>query len=293
MSNHCASCGKADANLKACTACMMVKYCGVECQRAHRSAHKKACKKRAAELFDVKLFSQPQQREECPICMVTLPCDETKLTYNSCCGKIICDGCCFCLTRNQCPFCNTASPRTHEEVVERLSKKIEKYNDPEAMDYLGRCYLMGEGSPVDRSKAFELFQRAGELGSASAHFSLGNSYEKGEGTEIDMKKAIHHYQIAAMMGDAGARHNLGSAELINRNYQRAMKHFVISAKCGLKISLDIVKLGFADGHVTKEEFEKTLRGYQASCDETKSEQRDRAAEIRARKREYTCSNSYR
>ena len=50
MSNHCASCGKADANLKACTACKLVKYCGVECQVTHRPAHKKACKKKVREL---------------------------------------------------------------------------------------------------------------------------------------------------------------------------------------------------------------------------------------------------
>ena len=46
----CAACGKADENLKACTACRLVKYCNRECQIAHRSKHKKECRKRAAEL---------------------------------------------------------------------------------------------------------------------------------------------------------------------------------------------------------------------------------------------------
>eukprot|EP00956_Cyclotella_meneghiniana_P002195 scaffold2448_cov24-Cyclotella_meneghiniana.AAC.3 len=74
MSDQCASCGKADANLKACTACKLAKYCGVDCQVAHRPAHKRACKKRARELFDVELYAQPPKREECPICMIPLPC---------------------------------------------------------------------------------------------------------------------------------------------------------------------------------------------------------------------------
>ena len=97
----------------------------------------------------------------------------------------------------------------------------------------------------------------------------------GDGTELNMKRAIHH---------VSARHNLGCAESTNGNNQCAMKHFMIAAKCGCENSLHYVKQGFRDGIVTKEQFEKTLRDYQASCDETKSEQRDRAAVIKARAR---------
>ena len=56
--NVCANCGKGEEesiNLKKCSACLSVKYCGRECQIAHRPHHKKACKKRAAELHDEKL----------------------------------------------------------------------------------------------------------------------------------------------------------------------------------------------------------------------------------------------
>ena len=59
----CANCGKegndddADAiTLKNCTACRLVKYCGVDCQRAHRKQHKEACRQRAAELKDESLY---------------------------------------------------------------------------------------------------------------------------------------------------------------------------------------------------------------------------------------------
>ena len=52
----CANCGKGEECsgdlLKSCTACKMVKYCNRDCQIAHRPQHKKACKKRAAELHD-------------------------------------------------------------------------------------------------------------------------------------------------------------------------------------------------------------------------------------------------
>jgi len=287
MMSHCASCGKADANLKACEACKLVKYCGVDCQVAHRPAHKKACKKKARELFDKKLFAQPK-REDCPICMIPLPCYAEECTYMACCGKHICNGCVYCLPRQHCPFCNTAGPKSHEEIIKRLFNRIEKYNDTYAMVMLSEHYNKGQyGLLVDQSKAFELLQRACELGSACSvhvssdlpHYHLGIKYQTGDLTEIDEKKAVHHYQIAAMMGNIHARHNLGCSERENRNYHRAMKHFMIAAKCGFQKSLENVKQGFRDGLVTKEDLEKTLRDYQAACDETKSEQRDLAAVI--------------
>ena len=60
-STACANCGKGEesnGDLKACTACKLVKYCNRDCQIAHRPLHKKACKKRAAELHDEELFKE-------------------------------------------------------------------------------------------------------------------------------------------------------------------------------------------------------------------------------------------
>ena len=71
----CANCGKGDesaGNLKACTACKMVKYCNRDCQIAHRPQHKKACKKRAAELHDEALFKPSLLPEDCPF--TVYPC---------------------------------------------------------------------------------------------------------------------------------------------------------------------------------------------------------------------------
>src|SRR5210317_2629953 len=91
----CANCGKGEGcELKCCTGCKMVKYCNRDCQIAHRPQHKRACKKRAAELYDEKLFREPPPPEECPICMLSLPLTENNDTHNgknfyTCCGKTI------------------------------------------------------------------------------------------------------------------------------------------------------------------------------------------------------------
>jgi hypothetical protein len=56
----------------------LVKYCSVECQKNHLPQHKKACKKRAAELRDELLLTQPDgiHLGECQICYLPLPIDQ-------------------------------------------------------------------------------------------------------------------------------------------------------------------------------------------------------------------------
>ena len=60
---NCAACGREVDRLKACTACKMVKYCNVACQKAHRPEHKEECKKRAAELLNVEAL--PKKSTKC------------------------------------------------------------------------------------------------------------------------------------------------------------------------------------------------------------------------------------
>jgi hypothetical protein len=80
----CAFCGIAEIDevkLKTCTACKSLRYCSVECQKKHRPQHKRACKKRMAELRDELLFKQPESISlgDCPICCLPLPLDPKNL----------------------------------------------------------------------------------------------------------------------------------------------------------------------------------------------------------------------
>ena len=156
---------------------------------------------------------------------------------------------------------------------------MEKGN-ARAFNQLAGYYDRGTyGMPQDWAKANELYLKAGELGCALAYFNLGVCYEKGRGVGIDEKKAKHYYEHAAMNGDIDARHNLGCLEGRDGNYQRAYKHLTIAAMAGDKLSLDTIKEGYMAGHVTKEGYANTLRGYQQSQDEMKSEARDKALAI--------------
>ena len=279
----CANCGKGEecsGDLKSCTACKMVKYCNRDCQIAHRPQHKKACKKRAAELYDEELFREHPPPEDCPICFLPLP-TEDGITFEACCGKNICNGCIYAMNEREgaklCAFCRTPCAESGEDNVKRNKILMEKGN-ADAYYQLAGYYVQGNnGLPQDWAKANELYVKAGELGCAGAYYNLGCSYNIGTGVDIDEKKAKHYFELAAMNGCVVARHNLGCVEGLAGNHHRATKHFLLAARAGFKQSLDMVKKGFMGRAVTKEEYSQALRAYQKRHDEMKSDTRDKAA----------------
>ena len=282
----CASCGVAGGDgikLKKCTACHLVRYCGVNCQKDHRPKHKKECKKRAAELKDEILFKQPESSHfgDCPICCLPLPIDPKKSSLFSCCSKLICNGCNYAnqireyegRLQHKCAFCRTVFRNiTCEEINERWMKRIE-VNDPIAMCHTGKKRY----SEGDYKSAIEYWTRAAALGNVDAHYQLSCLYDKGESVVKDGKKKVHHLTEAAIGGHAKARHNLGCIEFENDRMDRAVKHFIIAAKLGLDMSLEAVKNLYKVGYVSKEDFAAALRGYQAAIEEMKSPQREEAS----------------
>ncbi|KAK1733468.1 Sel1-like repeat family protein [Skeletonema marinoi] len=283
----CASCGTAevdDIKLKTCTACKSVRYCSVKCQRDHRPQHKRACKKRAAELHDEILFKQPSSYlGDCPICFLPLPLDETKSTMMTCCSKVICGGCYHsndvrihqASLERTCPFCRHPAPKSKDEEIKNIMKRVE-LNDPVATLQMG----IRHNKAGDYDGAFQYAKKAASLGDAGGHYELSIFYLEGQCVEKDEKKEVYHLEKAAIGGDAIARHNLGAVEKNNGRMDRAVKHWIIAAKLGCDASLDNLKVCFRGGLVTKEDFAAALRAHQAVIEATKSPQREAAEEAR-------------
>ncbi|EJK71016.1 hypothetical protein THAOC_07582, partial [Thalassiosira oceanica] len=282
----CANCGKQGSDtvkLRKCTACRLVKYCGVDCQRAHRKQHKKACKQRVAELKDEQLYSQGHQRPEgdfCPICTLPIPLlMDDYSSFNACCMKRICHGCHMAAKKRglaDCPFCRTPYPKNDAVGLALVKARVLK-KDPEAINNLGQQYYHGRlGLHKDMRKAVELFTEAAELGSVEALFNLGNVYYFGEGVQEDKLKGAEFYTRAAMQGHVGSRHNLGQAEARKGNFNRAVKHWMISAKMGEKTSIENMKRVFTTGLATKKQYAEAMNGYQDAIEEMKSDDRDEA-----------------
>jgi hypothetical protein len=281
----CASCGRAevdDIKLKKCTACKVVKYCGVDCQKNHRKQHKKECKKRAAEIRDDQLFKQPEETHlgECPICCLPLPLELDKSRLMGCCSKFICLGCFHANAvreregglEHKCAYCREPLSKSVEEADDNNMKRV-KANDPVALRRLAsNCHREG-----DNEGALKYWTKAAGLNDIQSHYHLSCMYREGLGVEIDLKKGVYHLEEAAIGGHPQARCNLGAYELDNLKFERAMKHFIIAAKLGSDPALNAVKKSFERrGFVSKEDHAAALREHQAAVDATKSEQREEA-----------------
>ncbi|EJK68273.1 hypothetical protein THAOC_10563 [Thalassiosira oceanica] len=281
----CANCGREGGDgvkLKNCTACLLVKYCGVDCQKAHRKQHKKACTERAAELKDERLYGQGHERPErdfCPICTlpVQLPTEE-HACVDPCCMKQVCNGCALASMKmginGRCEFCRTPRAKNDAESLARIQARVGK-NDPDAISYLGDQYSHGRlGLEKDAARAVELWTEAAKLGSAEACFQLGVAYSNGDGVEQDVKWGVWYYEKAAMLGDPVARHNLGCYECELGRYDRAVRHLLISAAMGDENSLEDIKKLFKEGHATKSQYAEALKGYRDATEEMKSPDRE-------------------
>ena len=241
-------------------------------------------------ISDDELFREPPPKEDCPICMLPMPYANgvcgINMIYHPCCGKIVCKGCILAASQEMkkgtmkplCAFCREPILTCGIESL-TLYKKRMKLNDAEAYDQVGMFHFQGSNSlPKDYKKTLELWKKAAELGSLTAHYSLAAAYMVGNGVSKDQKLALHHYKLAAIGGHEIARLNLGSIDYNNNdgNDDRAMKHFMIAASCGYDVALKEVGNRYRDGYITKDEYASTLRAYQNSIDEMKSEQREAA-----------------
>ena len=176
----------------------------------------------------------------------------------------------------KCPFCRVPTP-TEQDGIKQITKRAET-GDAEAITGLGYLYWRGsDGLPQDFERALELWHRAAELGHAGAYNNIGYSYWNGRGVERDEKKGKHYCELSAMGGNTDARYHLGIIEENAGNMDKALKHHMIAVGFGDDGSLKQMKQLFMKGHVTKDEYSKALKAYQAYLGEIKSDQRDAAA----------------
>ena len=246
------------------------------------------------------------EEDDCPICNLLLPLDAGQSSFQTCCMKLLCNGCSLAARKRgmtDCPFCRAPTPQS-SRVIAMIQKRADA-GDPVAMFDLGQQYRFGKyGLEKDVTRAVELYERAAELGVKEAHYDLGLLYGEGRDVEKDTAKAIRHYEAAAMRGHVSARFNLGCEEHNAGNYDLALQHWMIAAKLGhedalhnvkgmfkhglimekaanlgVQHALDNVKGMFILGLATKTDYAEALRGYQSAIDEMSSPDRDEAKSL--------------
>ena len=231
------------------------------------------------QLVLMKKGRERAEEDECPLCNLLLPLDETQSSFQACCMKLVCDGCIFASEKRgmfDCPFCRAPSPEDDSQELAMVQKRVDA-GGPMATWDLGLRYQFGLlGLEKDMARAVELWERAAELGSKYAHYSLGVLCNEGTDVEKDIAKAIQHYEAAAMSGHVNARYNLGCKEYKAGNHDLALRHFLIAAKLGDEKSLGNIKGMFMYGLATKANYAESLRGYQSAVEEMRSPDRDEA-----------------
>jgi serine/threonine protein kinase/TPR repeat protein len=84
----------------------------------------------------------------------------------------------------------------------RLLDLAVQGGDGRAMAGLGSFYILGKGVPVDKKRAFGLFQQGANKGDSVAMGLLAYCYEEGIGTSKNLQFARDWYKNAAEAGDA-------------------------------------------------------------------------------------------
>ncbi len=228
---------------------------------------------------DVDLFTQPNSScyGDCPICCLPLSLNRSNQRMTGCCSKLICTGCDVASAMREieaglelrCPFCRHPTPESRAEADRDGMERVKK-DCPAALFYEGKK----SHNKGDYAAALQYWTKAAELGDALAHFELSDMYREGNGVEEDSEKEVYHLKEAAIRGDPNSRLRLGYMDAINGRFDRAKKHFIINANLGEDDSIYNLRIFYADGHASKQEYDDALRAYQAAVDATKSQQRE-------------------
>lgn len=243
------------------------------------------------ETADIDLFAPLPEREECAICMIPLPLEEDEIKFMTCCGKTLCIGCSYKQSMNnieksindihingvktnekKCAFCCQPPPKN----IIRAMKKLMKKNNPGVIMQMATRYREGNGVIQSNTKTLELRIRAAELGYAQAFGFIGHYYEEGFVVEQNTSKALEFYGIAAKRGSVQAHNALVSLHAKNGNADESTKHLKVAASAGDKMSMDDLMQAYKVKLLSKEELTQTLRAFQTSTNEMKSEERDEA-----------------
>lgn len=109
----------------------------------------------------------------------------------------------------------------------------EKSDYARAQNLLGSIYYQGKGGlTVDHQEAIKWFRKAAMQGNSHAQNNLGIAYEEGLGVVRDYVGAKEMYRKASEGNHPSGTNNLGYVYLLEKNYDMAMKTFLLAAALG-------------------------------------------------------------
>ena len=236
------------------------------------------------ELKDVDLFVPPPPRDDCDICMVTLPVRQDDWKFQACCGKFVCMGCGWKHNqlakqrkeKSKCPFCRSSDDpmkMAPEEFQRKMEEWVEK-GSSQAARLLASEWVSGEILEKNELKGAHLVLRAAELGSAEALNDISNWYQPGTLLKQDDQMTKVFLEAGAKKGSTSARYSLGAHAMADGSVWNAKRHWTVGALAGCQTNLDSVKSLFMKGYATKDEYFQALRGHGEAFAKERTDARD-------------------
>lgn len=143
----------------------------------------------------------------------------------------------------------------------------------------GRNYALDS---LDCSRALERHSNCGQRPQSSVRLMHSTKLRTTMGMGFNRTKQSvpgSMQKRAAIQGHAHSRYQLGIVEGDKGNWDRVVRHFLISAKMGHKGSVDIIKRMSMGGLAIKEQNTEDLKGYGDAVEEMKSPDRDKAKRL--------------
>ena len=143
-----------------------------------------------------------------------------------------------------------------------LMAQAQKYNrqDAVALYQKAKKYEKGKGVDKNTTLAFELYQKAAEMGLDSAQNKLGACYEDGIYIAKDHEKAVFWYRKAAEQGDAYAQANLSSCYSLGKGVpvdeKQALEWAQKSAAQGNTNGMLMLAIAYYSGNAVPRNYQK-------------------------------------
>ena len=251
------------------------------------------------ELEGVDVFSPLEEREDCPVCFVTLPLASDDLEFNACCGQVVCKACSFLqsvhelknmatiddhsmkiLENSPCAFCRSDRWQNFSDKCERLADK----GNAEAMVALAHEYLSGHHVTKDELSALGWCVRAAEAGDPTALVDVANVYCQSNIVERNKDRAKHLAVAAAKKGCSKAHVLLAAIYFADFEVDlyggggtqtKFLDHWKFAAAGGCRKSMENIEYARGKyGLITEEDVDRVRGEFEMAAKVEWTEERD-------------------
>ena len=167
---------------------------------------------------------------------------------------------------------NKAQKLYEDEKFEKAFELYQKAAEMGSMDAiagLGWCYFNGYGVEKDLEKAYKYNSEAAEQGIPRAQNNLGVMYDKGEGVKKNKNKAAELYRKAAEQGYALAQCNLGwmyeDGVGVPQDLAQAVEWYRKAAEQGLARGQCNLGFMYENGKGIKQDYKEAMEWYKKAA----------------------------